>query len=524
MNESARKFALIDYLFLVLILGIIFSQSLHTINQIGPSWDEPVYFHSVKDYYNWFHSWGYGEAFKRRTLERIFSLGLFTDCNPTLPKFLATISYSLFKNVLGEFSAYRLYAPILFGLLLALIYLRATLSWGRLAGISAVLCTGIMPRLFTDGHIGATEAPLMFFWFLTTIVFEASFKKRWLMLVAGVCYGLAMSVKFTGFLVLIPLLFWALIYHRKNSFYPALCLFLIGPLVFFLLEPSMWDDPFGDFLEFLQFSLFRKDKTEIPVLFLGKLYEFSAPFYYAPFMVMITTPILTLALFLFGLVRAGINRLADEAIASSAIHFLFFMLIMMLPNAPTYDGVRLFDPAFIFLGLLAGYGFAGIISSIKKLRANLFSQVFAMIALIAGASYPLLQVYPYGLEYYNELIGGVSGARERGMETTYWWTVVNKDAINRVNQRVSPNSSLVCWPPAPNICAFYQELGLLRKDIQITRKTDFNYLLYLSRPVWNPEWLFLELGLTTEDMLLVDKQELDGVPLWTLYYQKQGED
>jgi len=522
--SQANKFKLPDYLIAALILGVVLVESPETVQKIGPSWDEPVYFHSVKNYAAWFKSIGQGNAFNRYTLESVFDLGLLTDCSPTLPKLLATITYSTFKNQLGEFRAFRAYAPILFGILLALIYLRVTSRWGRMAGIASVICVFFMPRVFNDGHIGATETPLCFFWFLTAILFEASFKRRWLMPLAGISYGLAMSVKFTGFVLPIPLLAWAWIYHRKKMFYPTLFLFLIGPLVFFLLEPSMWDDPIVDLLEFVRISAFRQGKVLVPVLFLGRYYEFSAPFYYAPFMVLVTTPVLTLFLFLLGLIRTALNRFQDQLAISLIIHSSFFILMMMTPNAPNYDGVRLFLPALIFLGILSGYGFAGVTERLEQILGRLkinhrLTRISSLVILLIVSAYPLLKVYPYGLEYYNQLIGGVAGARHHGMETTYWWTVVNPDALKRINRALPSNASLVCWPTRANICELYQELGLLRKDLKITKRKDFDYLLVLSRPYWNFQPFFAFLGIPQSELEIIASQELDGVPLWVLYRQ-----
>lgn len=520
--KTENKFLFWDYLILAGIVSAILLESIYTIHQVGVSWDEPGYFKVAKGYGEWFKHLG-RNSFQRSVLERTFEIKFLGNPHPSLSKLLGMSTYFLFRSFLGEFYAYRFYAPILFGLLLSLIYWRARRSWGRIAGISAVLCFGLMPRLFTDGHIGATETPLMFFWFLTTLLFEASFQKRWLLALAGIAYGLTMSVKFTGFLVLIPLLVWAGIFVRKKLLFSGAWMLLIGLGVFFLLQPSMWDEPVLDFLEFLQMSLFRQGKALIPVLFLGKYYEFSAPFYYAPVMTMITTPVMTLFFFFLGLARTLLHRFRDTVSGSSVIHFFFFMLMMVAPNAPSYDGVRLFDPAFIFLSLLAGYGFSGAVFWVAN-RFKKFSglvKVFSFLLLGVGTLYPLFQVYPYGLEYYNELIGGVSGARRKGLETTYWWTVVNEKALKRLNQVLPANVSLVCWPTSADICSFYQELGMLRKDLKITRRKDFDYLLMLSRPYWNFEPFFASLGIPQSELEIIADQKLDGVPLWVLYQQRR---
>jgi len=514
-----RRLRLLDYVIAFIILAAVPAGSLHTIRSIGPSWDEPVYFREVKNYAAWFKSLGQGQAFSRAGRESAFTLGLETDVSPSLAKLLAAGTYVSLKNYLGEFRAYRFYAPILFGFLLVLVYLRAGAAWGRMAGIAAVCCALFMPRLFTHGHIGATETPLCFFWFLTALIFEASLKRRWLMPLAGISCGLAMSVKFSGFVLPIPLLAWALSYHRKKVFQPRLFFFLLGPLVFILLNPPIWDHPVRGLLEFIKFSAFRRGEFLIPLLFLGKYYEYSGPFYYAPFMVLVTAPVITLLLFLLGIARAAANRFQDQLAGAALIHFCFFVLMMMAPNAPNYDGVRLFLPAFVFLALLAGFGFGKIADWLAaKVRVGPgLVKAGLVVALTMLSAYPLARVYPFGLEYYNELIGGVAGARRHGMETTYWWTAVNPEALARINQALPPGSSLVCWPVRAKICEFDQEMGWLRKDLRISDQTDFDHLLMLSRPYAEFEPFFASMGMRRSELEIVAQQDLDGVPLWVLY-------
>lgn len=548
--ETEQKFQLklLDYLIALVIFCMVILESLHTIHQIGVSWDEPVYFSYAKAYTQWAIHIGEDGAWSREILEYVFNIGLFTTCSPTLNKILGALTYSAFKNTLGEFWAYRMYAPILFGLLVSLIFLRAIKEWGRLVGFASALLVFFMPRFFVEGHIGATETPLCFFWFMSVILFEAGFHRRWLAPLAGIAYGLTMSVKFTGFLLPIPLLLWAILYHRRKIFLPAICLLIIGPAVFLLLQPSMWDHPFSDLWEFIMMSLTRGQTAQIPVYFLGKYYSFSAPWYYAPVMVLVTVPELTLVFFALGIFNTFRNRFRDQFAVSCLIQFGFFILIMILPGSPTYDGVRLFIPAFIFLALVAGYGFKGVIKWFEKSGLKSLAQSALFLLLILGTILPLAKVYPYGLEYYNEFIGGVSGARNLGLETTYWWTVVNEKAISELNQVLPVNASIVFWPVNTKLGRFYQEIGLLRKDLRISHtndhysvaslkdgtivilnenagphgkiknpENDFEYLLMLSRPYWDYEPFFRSLGVRRSQLQVVASKSLDGVPLWVLY-------
>jgi hypothetical protein len=239
---------------------------------------------------------------------------------------------------------------------------------------------------------------------------------------------------------------------------------------------------------------------------------------------MVTVPGFTLLLFAVGLVRAFANRLRDPLAGAALVNFLFFMLLMMTPRAPTYDGVRLFVPAFIFLAILAGFGFDGImqwiLSRYSKESKRLVPRICSLLALAVITAIPLLKVYPFGLEYYNQFIGGVAGANKHGMETTYWWDAVNEYAVKKISKQIPPGASLLCWPSAAKMCEFYQEQGWLSKEVKITYSTDFDYLLLLSRPCPDFEPFFTVHNIPHSDLETIDSKALDGVPLWTLYGRK----
>jgi hypothetical protein len=133
---------------------------------------------------------------------------------------------------------------------------------------------------------------------------------------------------------------------------------------------------------------------------------------------------------------------------------------------------------------------------------------------------PLLKVFPYGLKYYDELIGGPWDAWERGMETTYLWTAVNDQALTKINNTIPAGATLLCWPAPARIGEFYQELDLLRPDIKLSRTKEFDYLLVLSRPYVDFEPTFAYLKVKPDQLAVRGYASLDGVPLWVLYERK----
>jgi len=527
-KRGAGRFSGYDYLAAILIFSALVLQGLITIHQIGISDDEPYYFLKAKDYFSWFSSLGKSGAFSRDTLMRTFGPNLKSDTHPTLFKLTGAVSYGLLKTRLGGFWAYRMNAVIMFGLLLAMIYLCASRAWGRAAGIASVLCTAFMPRVFINCHLATTEAALCLFWFSAAWMFEAGTRRKSLIPLAGVCYGLLMSAKFTGFLLPIPLIIWAFVYRRKNLALLCASLFIIGTAVFFLLQPYLWGNLARGFYGFILMSITRKEWIPILVQFLGKNYRASPPWYYAPFMVLITVPPATLGLFFLGTIKALGARLADQFSGFCLINFLFLIVMTMSPNAPLYDGVRLFLPAFVFLGLIAGNGFdmtvrwfvnlsRSKIPAAPLLRYPRLPGTALALLLALGVTVPLIRVYPYGLEYYNSLIGGAKGAAKLGMETAYWWSALNEKALARLNQELPANAWIRFFPPNPYLPSLYKELNLLRGDLRTTQGQDFDYLLILSRPRPNFFPYFYDLGVSQSRLKPLDSQELDGVPLWVLY-------
>jgi 4-amino-4-deoxy-L-arabinose transferase-like glycosyltransferase len=524
-SEPARpgkRLHRLDCLAAILIFCAVALSGLHTVHQIGISDDEPFYFRKAKEYCDWFANFNSAGSLAPATLERTFGFDKDYDSHPTLTKLAGALSYALLKDSLGGFWAYRMSAVFMFGLLLALVYLRVSGAWGKVAAAGAVLCLACLPRFFINGHLATTEAPLCLFWFLTAWSFEAAGRKRRLALLAGACWGLAMSVKFTGFLLPIPLIAWALAYRRRSLWYLLPSLLLIGPLVFFLLQPQLWHETWPKFLTFLKTSTSRTQWYPVLLVFRGINYNSNPPWYYALFMVMVTAPVMNLALFFTGIARAAIGKLKDELAGACLIHFCFLIAMTMSKRAPMYDGVRLFLPAFVFLGILSGYGFSSLVNRIAgKTKSSVMRYAagsVAAAALVALLVMPLVKIYPFGLEYYNGLIGGVKGAREHGMETAYWWTSLNEDALKNLNAALPENATLRFAPTNRELLMLYSELGLLRPDVKITNGTDFDYALILSRPEWKFRLnFFLKRQAPGAKLTGVMDRELDSVPLWVLY-------
>ncbi|GAG39634.1 unnamed protein product, partial [marine sediment metagenome] len=241
--------------------------------------------------------------------------------------------------------------------------------------------------------------------------------------------------------------------------------------------------------EYFEFHLHH---YHVATTYFGTTWEL-APWHYAPNMTAMTTPPVLLALATYAIVailwRWAFNRpvhdAADEPARwkEAALLLLMFgyginLLPSMLPWAPKYGGVRLFLPMFPYLAVMAGVGFFWLSQRIIergkdnwgaefanfpiKLRVGLAVLVVLTLVVAIGNS------HPFGMSYYNSLIGGPSGAYELGMEPTYWGDTYLA-AVGWLNREAEHGAKV--WI---NVVGFassvelYKPFGMLRDDLQIT--------------------------------------------------------
>jgi hypothetical protein len=85
--------------------------------------------------------------------------------------------------------------------------------------------------------------------------------------------------------------------------------------------------------------------------------------------------------------------------------------------------------------------------------------------------------------YYNALIGGPRGAVRHGLDIDYWGTGVNPAFLRRVNAALPPGARLAALGCNTDNLVLYQQLGLLRNDIQIKDWGEpAQAILLVSRP------------------------------------------
>lgn len=495
------------------------------LDRPGVNWDEPEYFASARRIQTWVADFvaDPGSALQPGAIRAAWDPPEHHYFNPHPPVYKEgmALTEAVFGPVLGPVAGFRLSSAFLFAILIAAVVWTVSGTAGIVAGIGSGLSLLLMPRVFGHAHFAATDMPLTCFWALATLAF-ASFLRRggeWRLALAAVALGLAMGTKFTGWLLLIPLLVWAVLERR---WWPWFGLVPRALLVWYAVVPTAWHDPL-DVIAHLIFESLRRDQTApMTTFYFGTIYPYVVPWHQSIVMTLITVPVGIMSLVLIGAIDSfrsrNIRRPNDSRVALARLCLLqvgFFLSLMALPGSPNHDGVRLFLPMFPFIAVLGGLGFARLVGFVRD-RVDEYGTVLGGLLLgvvfFLPAWWQTTHVSPYYLSYYNELIGGLPGAARAGMDVSYWYDAMTPEFLARVEQEVPEGAIVGTWPT----WKYFEELqamGRLSSDIRIGRELPTQYLLLLARKstLWPP---FLDVYENVQPVLAV---ELDGVELAGLY-------
>ena len=509
--------------FLGLVIGIFsLFVIILTAHDIGWTWDEVYYFKSSELIIAWSRALGTalfhgtpGAILSRTITDQYWLWDISHNPHPPLARILAGISLACLKGYCGELVAYRCAPAFLSTVLLLTVFFILNSRYGKLAGLCGSMSLLFLPRFFGHAHIAATEIPLTTFWLLAVFAFWRGLTRRSGIILFGILWGCAIATKFTGLLLPVPLLVWALLYKERRGLGNLLIALPLALLLALLVNPGWWHDPIGKIVNFVQISLSREDSIRIPTFFLGKTYSFSPPWTYAWIMTAITVPVTTLVTFMLGLLtlyRDTANRRFNNLML---INCLFPLFLTMLPNAPVHDGTRQFFYLFPFMAYFSGAGFHFLTE--RMMPAMKIKKVLIPAALAIFTLYPAYQtmrIHPYELCYYNELVGGVRGAYALGMETTYWYDVVNSKFLEILNRDIPQGAAVSMWVGNQAYFEFLQDKGKIRKDIKfitpdiiitITNKgADFKF---------SPE--------TPQYLILLSRQGSFNEVYWNIYYKNR---
>jgi hypothetical protein len=210
------------------------------------------------------------------------------------------------------------------------------------------------------------------------------------------------------------------------------------------------------------------------VYYLGWAYVGEyAPWHYPLVMLAVTVPAGLLAASVVGVYVTLRDKTQNPATELALVNFAGILLVAMLPWAPKYDGVRLFLPAFPFLGVLAGVGVEAMVRWVSGLESLFQPLRWRRVGWAAGVAFLLTQgvglvwAWPFHLTYYNIVVDGLRGAQRLGFETMYWGEAFDPGAWTALEQLVGqerePNAKarVAFVGVARDVAEFLQRHGYL---------------------------------------------------------------
>ena len=452
-----------------------------TLDGPGPTWDEPFYIGASARYMAWFQELPIG-SFHGAARDTYW---VANHEHPPLTKLAIGLCEMVFAPFVGMVLAGRIVGAVAFATTVLLVYRFTRRHWGEVAGILAGGALILMPRVFGHAHFAALDMPATFMWMATTTVFCRSMTDRRWAVPTGVMFGLSLLTKINAVLLIVALVPWGLILHRRRALPATMAMVVLGPAILILGWPWLWNDTWE---RLWAFFIRATNRALVPVYYFGKAYkDVPAPWHYPWVMTLVTVP-----LGLLGAVVCGIQCSIRRKTPARGISMLLLAGIVVQLAALTvpgskarYDGVRIFLPIFPLLACFAGVGGAVLLD---RLRSKVGVGAATVIISIAFASQAVgtLLTHPHELSYYNALVGGVPGANAVGMEVTYWGDSCDREVFEAINQ-VSPKSSIAMRHIGQYLLPLYQPIGeipgrYVRPDLKLVGEArDADYLVLVAR-------------------------------------------
>lgn len=518
-----------DILIAIAIGCTIFLTLLTQLDAPGVTWDEGlVNFEAAKNQAEWFRNLYQLDApFSKETIDQYWST---PSDHPSLPRTMAALSHICFTGWVDEVVALRVPSALLFSFLIATIFLFLRAFVNIPSALFGALSLAFMPRVWGHAHIFSLDLPILCWWCWAAITAYWVLAGRWHPVWFGLVFAFTFSTKLHAVFLPFPLLIWAgivWIQHKEDRLellkrigWAAVWSAVLTPIIYIGSQPWLWHDTVSRMID--RFTDYA-EKSPIPLYYMGQTYRGNTPWHYPFVMVSVTVPAAVFLLFFTGLLSPVLKRFQNKNANHNEDHqsnhalytlitLMFFAPLFILLLKPAYDGCRLFLPCFPMAAVLAGLGFALFTNFIQAYLKGIWVAWALLFAALAMPGYSLFHYHPFYLAYYNEMAGGIHGAKEKGFETVYWCDALTKEFIDQINEILPEGKSVHPKSMEHKVIDYYIERGWLKSSF---KDFPWNYALLQSRQGMFPreEWL-LYLQRTQKPVLV---QELDGVQLFALY-------
>lgn len=446
----------------LIISFVFFFIALLTLSDYGISWDEPIHFHRGQGYLHYFLTGekeftnvsGKQSYYQSSSLPASYFFEKDSG-HPPLNGILASLTNYIFYQqlgIMGDIESHHLFNTLVSSLLVFIVTLFAYETFGLFAAIIAGLSLGLYPLFFGESRFNIKDPAEAAFFGLTIYAFWKAINNwswKWLLL-SAVWFGLGLGTKFNILFlpfILIPWAIYKVIFiDRKFKFNKSFIIALLfSPLIVLAIFigswPFLWADPINNFLEI--FGYYKQIGTG----FNHQTTEFYLPLgfnSYSLLWIIYTTPPYLLFLSAIGIIASLLSfKRKDGATMLWLLWLIIPIARVVLPGTSIYGGVRQIMEYIPALALLSGLGAVTLFSLIKNYLPQLNPQLLRIVLLIGFVqiSIVLIKIHPHQNVYFNSLIGGLSGAKEKNIPS--WGNSFGNayyPAIQWINKNAEPNS------------------------------------------------------------------------------------
>ncbi len=350
--------------------------------------------------------------------------------HPPFAKLLMAGGYIVFHKKLGwldEIRGLRIGISIFAVIVLLFIFSFVYRAFSFHAAVFSSLFFIFLPRTFFHARVATLDFAVAGMSFIFVYSYWRSLSsKRWGWL-TGIIFGIAISTKLNAPFMVVPVLAHYIFIKRdvllkepvKTIFAPQFVSMLILSLpVFFIMWPWLWHDTFKRFWEYV---MFHTNHYGILMYYLGGVFSEPRPAWHAPMvMMLLTTPVMTL---FFTFASPVVYKWEKE---KNNFHAMMLVLlsgfvsiaVLMFMPAPFYSGVKLFQPFFPFLVIIAGVGLFNVLKNVTFIPGKY--RYAPAVLFFLPVIFSMIDLKHDHLSYFNEFAGGTKGAMELKTERHYY--------------------------------------------------------------------------------------------------------
>jgi len=542
MLEKFKLFFQKKFILFLLPFFIFFVPALYTIKDYNINWDEPEHFMRGQAYLRYFLT---GERnynklplfkesqffFRDRTKKVEIKLPRYSiyqntildgeyyltqaTGHPPLNDILASTTNLIFFQKLGvldDISSYHLFIVICSSFLVFLVFFWVKKEYGLFAALVASFSVSLYPLFFAESHSNIKDPVETFFFALTIYAFYKGITQktwRWL-IISSISFGFALGTKFNILFSPFIIIPWVFIYYGRKildlrKFWFAFLAYpFIAFSIFFASYPYLWASPLKRTLEVFGYyksigsSVGGHLQPENFYIFGFNSYPLQTIFF--------TTPMIVLFLFFFGILyvfKRGFNE-KNKFLFLILLWFIFPILRVTLPGSSIYSGVRQIMEFIPAMAILSGIGASFLVKQVSSIMYQVlrvksknkkklisYSLCSLLILSFLPITIKLIQIHPNENVYFNPLIGGLKGAKEKNFP--YWGSSLGtsyKQGVEWLNKNAEKNAKvamvIATGQNVPSIF-FREDLGFENMAWSATKRKG-EYLIEAVFDGWIREW------------------------------------